>query len=385
MKILISCGEPSGDMYAGALAREIRALDRSADIFGMGGNWFHEGGGRLEVDYRGLSVTGLSEALGVIPRSLMLYRRLVKLAKAERPDVFVPIDFPDFNFRLANTFKRLGIPVVYYVCPQVWAWRRSRLISIKRFATQALVIFKFEEEIYREVGVPVQFVGHPLIDICQLEPRRDVIHRAINFDPTKPTVALFPGSRPNEVRAILPDLVKAASLIALRLPGVQFLIARAPNLDDNIFDSLSDLSDRSHAVAIFEGRSEEVLSSCDVVVTASGTATVQTAIHGRPMVIVYRLSPLTYRLVRKFIHVDTVGMVNLIAGEKFFPELIQDEFTPSAVADEVLKFFENNTYSQEAREKLKQLRVTLGKPGASRRAAEAILSVAKAKKCDSTV
>lgn len=376
MKVLISCGEPSGDMYAGALAREIHALDRSADVFGMGGNWFHEGGGRLEADYRGLAVTGLSEALRVIPRSLTLYHRLVKLAKAERPDVFVPIDFPDFNFRLASTLKRLGIPVVYYVCPQVWAWRRRRLFSIKRFAAQALVIFKFEEELYREAGIPVQFVGHPLIDICKPEPIRDVIHRAINFDPTKPTVALFPGSRQNEVRAILPDLVKAASLIALRLPGVQFLIARAPNLADDIFNSLADLLELPHTVAVFEARSEEVLSSCDVVVTASGTATVQTAIHGRPMVIVYRLSPLTYRLIRKFVHVDAIGMVNLIAGEKVSPELIQDEFTPSAVAAEVLKFFENDSYVEHTRSKLKQVCMQLGTPGASRRAAEAVVAAA---------
>ena len=167
MKVLISCGEPSGDLYAGALAREIRSLDPSARIFGLGGERLREGGGTLVEDYRGLTVTGLSEALAVLPRAFATYRRLVQLARTERPDVFVPIDFPDFNFRLAGTLHRVGIPVVYYVCPQVWAWRRGRLRSIKRFVDRALVIFPFEEAIYRQAGVQAEFVGHPLLELSE--------------------------------------------------------------------------------------------------------------------------------------------------------------------------------------------------------------------------
>ena len=330
MKILISCGEPSGDLYAGALTREIRSLDASARVFGLGGDHLREGGGELTEDYRGLTVTGLSEALSVLPRAFAIYRRLVRLARAERPDVFVPIDFPDFNFRLAAAVRRLGIPVVYYVCPQVWAWRRGRLRAIKRFARRALVIFPFEEAIYQRCGIPVEFVGHPLIELSKLGGSRNDFLCANGLDQAAPTVALLPGSRPNEVAAILPDLVRAAALIGQQVPTVQFLVARAPHLDDRLFDPLGDLSGAGRSIAIVETQTDDVLAASDVVVTASGTATVQTAIHGRPMVIVYRLSPLTYRVVQAFAHVDTVGMVNVIAGETVVPELIQDAFTPGS-------------------------------------------------------
>ena len=378
MKVLISCGEPSGDLYAGALAREIRSLDPSARIFGLGGERLREGGGTLVEDYRGLTVTGLSEALAVLPRAFATYRRLVQLARTERPDVFVPIDFPDFNFRLAGTLHRVGIPVVYYVCPQVWAWRRGRLRSIKRFVDRALVIFPFEEAIYRQAGVQAEFVGHPLLELSESGRPREEFLRASQLDPSAPTVALLPGSRPNEVRAILPDLVRAALLVHPMVPGVQFVVARAPHLEDRAFAPLADLINGGRPVAIVEAQTDDVLAASDVVVTASGTATVQTAIHGRPMVIVYRLSPLTYRLVRAFAHVDTAGMVNVIAGDTVVPELIQDAFTPQAVADEVVSFFRDPGRADRTRRALDDVRAKLGAPGASRRAAEVILDMARA-------
>ena len=378
MKVLISCGEPSGDLYAGALAREIRSLDPSARIFGLGGERLREGGGTLIEDYRGLTVTGLSEALTVLPRSFATYRRLVQLARTECPDVFVPIDFPELNLRLAGTLQRMGIPVVYYVCPQVWAWRRGRLRSIKRFADHALVIFPFEEAIYRQAGVQAEFVGHPLLELSESGRPRAEFLRASQLDPSAPTVALLPGSRPNEVRAILPDLVRAALLVHPRVSGVQFIVARAPHLEDRAFEPLADLANGGRPVAIVEAQTNDVLAASDVVVTASGTATVQTAIHGRPMVIVYRLSPLTYRLVRAFAHVDTAGMVNLIAGHTVVPELIQDAFTPQAVADEVVSFFRDPDRADRTRRALEDVRAKLGTPGASRRAAEVILDTARA-------
>ena len=377
MKVLISCGEPSGDVYAGALAREIRALDASARVYGLGGERLREGGGELIADYRGLTVTGLSEAVTVVPRSFAVYRRLVRLARAERPDVFVPVDFPELNFRLARALRRLGIPIVYYVCPQVWAWRQRRLRSIKQFVSRALVIFPFEEAIYREAGIPVEFVGHPLVGLSGRSRPRSEFLREGGLNPDAPTVALLPGSRPNEVRAILPDLVRAAQLIEAKVPGVQFLVARAPHLADHLFAPLAGLSEGAPSVAVVETQTDDVLASSDVVVTASGTATVQTAIHERPMVIVYRLSPFTYRLVRTFAHVDAAGMVNLIAGEMVVPELIQDAFTPTAVADEVVSFLGDPDRALRARLALRRVRAQLGTSGASRRAAEAVLAVGR--------
>ena len=376
MKILISCGEPSGDLYAGALTREIRALDASARVFGLGGERLRESGGEVVEDYRGLTVTGLSEAVAVLPRSYATYRRLVRLARDERPDVFVPVDFPDFNFRLAGALRRLGIPVVYYICPQVWAWRRGRLRTIKRIVERALVIFPFEEALYRNVGIPVEFVGHPLVDLTRTAQSRDVFLAVHGLASAAPTVAVLPGSRPNEVRAILPDLVRAARLVTREVPDVQYLVARAPHLDDQLFAPLDTLARDGRPAALVEAQTDDVLAASDVVVTASGTATVQTAIHGRPMVIVYRLSPLTYRLVRAFAHVDDAGMVNLIAGERVVPELIQNDFTPPAVAAEVVGFLRNPARAAAAGSSLARVRAKLGGPGASRRAALAILAAA---------
>ena len=334
----------------------------------------------LVADYRGLTVTGLSEALSVLPRSLAVYRRLVRMARDERPDVFVPIDFPDFNFRLAGALHRLGVPVVYYVCPQLWAWRRGRLRAMRRFVRRALVIFPFEAAIYREAGIPVEFVGHPLVELCQARETRADFLRAGGLDPAGPTVALLPGSRPNEVRAILPELVRSAPLIRRRVPAAQFLVARAPHLDDELFAPLGALSAAGVPLAVVESRTDDVLAASDVAVTASGTATVQAALHGLPLVIVYRLSPLTYRLVRTFAHVETVGMVNLIAGRRIVPELVQDALTAEAVRDEVVRFLLDAEAADRTRQALGQVRERLGGAGASGRAAAAVLETARAQR-----
>ena len=377
MRVLVSCGEPSGDLYAGALAGALRALEPAARVYGLGGPRFRAGGGEPVADYRGLTVTGLSEALAVLPRSFAVYRRLVRMARAERPDVFVPLDFPDFNFRLAGALHRLGVPVVYYVCPQVWAWRRGRLRAIRRFARRALVIFPFEAAIYREAGIPVEFVGHPLVELLRApQPRGDFL-RAHGLDPAAPTAALLPGSRPNEVRAILPELVRAAALVRRQAPRAQFLVARAPHLSDGLFAPLAELAATGAPLATVESRADDVLAAADVAVTASGTATVQAALHGCPMVIVYRLSALTYRVVRAFAQVDTVGMVNLIAGRRVAPELVQAAFTAPAVSAEVVRLLGGGPHATEARRALGAVRERLGAAGASRRAAAAVLAAAR--------
>ena len=375
-RVLIACGEPSGDLYAGALTREIRALDPASRVFGLGGERLREGGAELVADYRGLTVTGLSEALAVVPRSYATYRRLVARARVERPDVFVAVDFPEINFRVAAAMRRLGVPVVYYIGPQVWAWRRRRLRTMRRLVDLALVIFPFEAALYREARIPVRFVGHPLLELSAATEAREPLLRSLGLDPRAPTVALLPGSRPNELRAILPDVADAAAIVRRRLPGAQFVVARAPHLADDLLAPLGPLA-AAGAAAIVEGRADDVLAASDVVVTASGTATVQTAIHRRPMVIVYRLSALTYRVVRAFSHVRNAGMVNLIAGEQVVPELLQDALTPSAVADEVLRFLTDPALAERTRAALGRVREKLGAAGASRRSAEHVLAVAR--------
>jgi lipid-A-disaccharide synthase len=369
-RLLLSCGEPSGDLYAGALVRELHALDPSLSVAGLGGPQLAAAGGRVLVDYRGLAVTGLTEVLPKLSDLLAARKRLVAYARDERPDALVVIDYPDFNLRLARAVKKLGVRVIFYISPQIWAWRPGRLPTIKQLADCVLVIFPFEEAIYREGGVPVEFVGHPLIDLLPQTVTRTAFLQARGLTPQAKTVAVLPGSRTNEVRHILPDLLRACDAIAARVPDAQFVVARAPNLDDELF---RDVSRPGRRIAVVEGETDAVLASADVALTASGTATVQTALHDTPMVVVYRLSPLTYRLGRRFVKVDTFGMVNLIAGERIVPELIQDAFTPEAVANEAVSMLTDPDRARTIRAGLAGVRAKLGGSGASRRAAQAIV------------
>jgi len=375
MRIMISCGEASGDLYAGALTAELQAREPDAEIFGFGGQRLKAAGGTLIGDFAGFSVTGLTEAMRVVPRSFAMLRRLVDVARELRPHVFVAIDFPDFNFRLMAALRRLGIPIVYYVSPQLWAWRPGRMETMKTHVDRVLVIFPFEEALYRHAGIDAQFVGHPLVDLARAgQPRSTFLHER-GLVPDAPTVALLPGSRRNELERIVPVIVEALPLIRARVPGVQFVVACAPNLPDNLFAPLVDEESEADVVLVRD-RSDDVLAASDVVITASGTATIQCTLHEKPMVVVYRLSPLTYRLGKPFVHVDTYAMPNLVAGSRIVHELIQDDFTAERTAAEAVAFLTDRELYERTRQALRHVREQLGAPGASARAAEAVLQVA---------
>lgn len=372
---MISCGEPSGDLYAAALAEAIRAEEPAVAITGFGGDRLRAAGADLVADFSGLSVTGLVEAARVLPRTWAIYRRLVSRARTERPDVFVAVDFPDFNFTLARALKRLAIPVVYYISPQLWAWRPGRIHTMRRIADRVLVIFEFEEGIYREAGIPVEWVGHPLLDLTPALPPSDQLRADLGLPPGVPVVALLPGSRPNEVRQILPGLVSAAAVMRARMPAIEFVVARAPHLAGSLFAPLAGLD---RPALIVDGRADEVLAVADVALVASGTVTVQAALHACPMVVVYRLSPLTYRIGRPFVRVNTFAMANLVAGRAVVPERIQDDFVPDRVADDALALLTDQDAADRMRQGLREVRARLGEPGASARAARAVLAVARA-------
>jgi lipid-A-disaccharide synthase len=394
MRIMISCGEPSGDLYAGALAGELRRRAPGTEIVGLGGPQLRRAGANLTGEFSGLSVTGLTEAIRVLPRSYRMLRRLVSTARARRPDVFVAIDFPDFNFRLMAALKRLGIPVVYYISPQLWAWRPGRMETMKRLVDRVLVIFPFEEPLYESAGVPVHFVGHPLVDLARASQPREAFLRGYGLSLDAPTVALLPGSRPNELHRIAPGIAAALPLIRARVPDVQFVVACAPNLPEALFAPFVDvgrtlsgslggpdkvrptLSDKVRPTILVRNRTDDVLAAADMVITASGTATVQAALHERPMVVVYRLSPLTYRIGKPFVKVDTYAMANLVAGQRVVPELIQDDFTPQRVADEAVNLLTDRARYARTQAALRTVRERLGATGASGRAADAILEVA---------
>lgn len=376
-RVMVSCGEPSGDLYAGALARALREVDPATVVFGLGGERLAAAGARLTGDYRGISVTGLVEVVRLLPRTYAMFRRLVRAARDERPDVFVAIDFPDFNFRLAAAVRRLGIPVVYYISPQLWAWRPGRMRTLKRLASRVLVIFPFEVAIYEAAGVPVEFVGHPLVDLTPRLEATAEVRSSLGLAADDPTVALLPGSRANEVKRLLPVLLEAAVRLTAARPALQFVLARAPGLDDALFAPVTRARAAGVRLTAVESRTDAALAASDVVITASGTATMQTALHGKPMVIVYRLSPLTYRLGIRFVKVDTYGMVNLVAGRRIVPELIQDACTPEAVVAETERLLSDGAARTAVVSGLEEVRARLGGPGASRRAAEAVLRVAR--------
>lgn len=377
---MIACGEPSGDLYAGALVSALRQRMPGVDVFGLGGARLAAAGGRLVGDFRGLSVTGLTEAVRVLPRSLSMLRRLVEAARTTRPDVFVAIDFPDFNFRLMAALRRIGIPVVYYVSPQLWAWRPGRIRTMQRHVRQVLVIFPFEVPLYREAGVPVEFVGHPLVEIARPSRSRTDLLGGLGLAGDAPTLALLPGSRRNEVQRLVPVLAGALPRVHRYVPGLQVVVARAPNLPDALFEPLRRAARRSAGTPVplaeVEDATDDVLAASDVAITASGTATVQCALHGRPMVVVYRLSSLTYRLGRPLVRVETYAMANLVAGRRIVPELIQDACTPARVAEECVTLFVNPERHARMRDDLRDVRARLGAPGASGRAADAVLRVA---------
>jgi lipid-A-disaccharide synthase len=376
-RVMLSCGEPSGDLYAGALIRALQHQAPGTTTFGFGGANMAAAGASLVGDYHGLSVTGLTEAVSVIRRSWKMLDTLGAAAREQRPDVFVAIDFPDFNFRLLPVMHQLGIPIVYYISPQLWAWRAGRMRTLKQYVSKMLVIFPFEEPLYDDAGVPAEFVGHPLIDLAVAGRSREQTCADAGLDPTRPVVALLPGSRRNELRLLMPRLISAARLLASTMPSVQFLVARAPGLDDALFYPLKRLEVSAIPVGLLSGAADDVLSAADVVITASGTATVQTALHQRPMAIVYRVSPLTYRMLKPFMQVANFGMVNLIAGRPVVKELIQEKCTPEAIAAEARSLLMDRDRATRMRADLAEVVAKLGGSGASERAAAAVLAACR--------
>lgn len=374
-RVFLSCGEASGDLYAAALVRAMRARAPGLEVTGFGGPRLAAAGATLVGSFEGMTVTGLTEALFVLRRSYRMLQQLEAAARTDRPDVFVAIDFPDFNFRLLPRMRALGIPIVYYISPQLWAWRPKRIETIRRYVDKMLVIFPFEEAIYANAGVPVEFVGHPLIELARAEQPRDTFLAAHGFDPARPVLALLPGSRPNEIRHIWPTLYAALPAIKSAVPNVQFLVARAPGLDDALFSAGTSAIDS--VLRFATSAADDVLNAADVVITASGTATVQTALHEKPMVIVYRLSALTHAIARRLVGVTTFGMANLVAGHKVATELIQDAFTPEAVAVEAIALLTSPERAAAMTRELIEVKAKLGGHGATERAAEAILAAAR--------
>lgn len=376
--IMIVAGETSGDLHGAGLIRELGRLAPGTRITGMGGRRMVEAGLEPLDDGEGVFGTaGLVEVLSSLPRVLGALRGLKAAMAGDPPDIFVPVDFPDFNFRLARHARRLGVPVAYFISPQVWAWRRGRIRTLAGMVDRMLSIFPFEAEIFREGGIDTVFVGHPLLDVVGPEPtpeQRSEARQRLGIGSGETAVALLPGSRRNEVRRILPDVLEAMGRLGERRP-LRLLMVRAAHLETFAeMDRLIEAAGPECLEVFPEAELYPVMRAADAAVVASGTVTVETALHLLPMTVVYRVSPLTYLLGRRMVRLDHFAMVNLIAGREVSRELIQGDFTPAAVHGEVERLLRPDV-AAEAREGLREVRRRLGEPGAYRRTAEAVLDL----------
>ena len=377
MRLLVSCGEPSGDLYGAELIRHLRRELPGLSVFGLGGDRLEGEGARLTAHVRDVAVVGLVEVIRHLRRLRSVFRALIAEVERDPPDLAVLIDYAGFNLRLARALRRHGVPVVYYVSPQVWAWRRGRIRTIRANVARMLVLFPFEEDLYRRAGVPVTFVGHPLVDLVQPPADRGGLRRDLDLDPGRPLVAVLPGSRRQEVEYNLPPLAEAAVRLAARRPDLQFVLAAAPGIER---ESIEARHLRRAAAGAWRTGHYDVVGAADLALVASGTATVEAALLGTPMVVVYRLSPLTYALGRPFVRVPHYAMVNLVAGRRLVPELIQHGFTAAAVEAEALSLLENPERSAIMRAGLHEVRRLLGEPGASGRAAWAVIETLRSSK-----
>lgn len=374
-RILIITGEASGDLHGAHLAEAIAARDPSAQLVGIGGAGMRAAGvtmipGIPQLDVMGL--IGLSAVRFLIRRVLAVRRVL----KDERWDLVVLIDNPGLNFHFARVAKAAGLRVVYYIAPQLWAWRPGRMKRIQRHVDHVVVILPFEEELYRRAGVRCTFVGHPLLDSVAPSYDRSTLRAKHNLDASAPVVGLLPGSRVAEVSMLLPVLLETARRLAASDPKTQFLLAQASSIDDNLLHNL--LRPSPVSVVVAKDQSSEVMAASDVLLVASGTATLQAAVVGTPMVLLYKTTWPTYWLARWLVRVPWIGLVNLVAGRSIVPELIQDEATAEGVWRETRRLLTDRQAYDDMKKGLREVRQSLGEPGASRRAAEVVLAECRA-------
>jgi len=369
--LLLSAGEASGDLYAARLATALRAR-ADVSFFGMGGPHMRAAGVNVVADYTEVSVVGFSEVLRKLPALRRAMRRLLAEADLRRPPFSILTDFPSFHLRLARRLCRRGIRNIYYVCPQFWAWRPWRARLLRRRFVQALCIFPFEGQFYSQAGVPVKFVGHPLVGEMRASLSRRDFCGAHALDPGEPVVTLLPGSRYGEVDHHLPVLVEACRLIRLDEPSAQFVLAAAPGLGaEHLLAALPPLS----RFVLVQGQTSNALAAADVAILSSGTATVEAALLDVPMVVIYRLAPLSALLIKPFVRAPFFSMVNILAGRRVVSELIQRDFTPARVAEETLRLLHSPDAVQVMRSGLAEVRLRLGTPGAVERAADAIAAL----------
>ncbi len=372
-KILIIAGEASGDMHGANLVREAKRLDPSLAFSGVGSRQMREAGVRMLADASEISVVGGTEVLTHIRAIYRVYARLKAFLKMERPSLLILIDFPDFNIMLGKAAKKLGIPILYYISPQVWAWRKGRIKKIAALVRTVMVVLPFEVELYKKAGVDVRFVGHPLADVVKSDYSPEEARKQLGLDPQRRTVALLPGSRKKEITHLLPDMLAAGAILASKFADLQFVLPVAPTLDVEFVRGYVVKS--AVPVQVVDGRVYDALRASDAAMVTSGTATLETGLMEVPMVIVYRMSALSFAIGRLIIDVEHVGLVNIVAGKRVAPELLQDDATPENMAGAISGMLADPVKYRRVKNDLVRMKTQLGEGGASARAAAIVLEI----------
>ena len=387
-KILFVAGETSGDVHASLLAREIRQADPDMQLFAYGGNALAGEGVRLLVDLVSLSVMGGMEVIRKFWAIRKIFHGVLEFLDREKPDAVILVDYPGFNLRLAQECKRRGIGVVYYVSPQIWAWAPRRIKKIRSCVDLMLVIFPFEKDLYERAGVPVRYVGHPSVDRIPGLPSREAWLRSQRLNPCGKFIALLPGSRVMEVQKILPVFLETARILSKTAGGAgttAFLLPCAGNHVKEAIESIVRSIGTDLALHVVDGQALEAALSSDLALVASGTATLETALVGTPMLIVYKVNPFTYALARMLVRIPHIGLVNVLAGKGIAPEFLQHRAQGKLVAGEAMALWKDPARVAAVKEEFEKLRRSLGAPGASKRAAAAVMEWFTAKESHAPV
>ena len=375
-RVMIVASEASGDIHGAKLIKAVQELAPGTTFLGVGGKQMSAAGCEILVPGEELAVMGLIEVIGHLPVVWRSLRKLKNvLSSAQRPDALVLIDSPEFNLRLAKHAKNVGIPVLYYVSPQVWAWRSGRVRGIARVVDKLAAILPFEPECYRGLDIDVRYVGHPLLDEFRLTRSKQALLEDLQVEPDKVVVGLLPGSRRNELKYMLETLVQTAHQLLARKPDLHFLVPVASTL--NREEIASRFSAKLPVTFIEPAQASiyDVANACDAIASVSGTVTLQVALVGTPMVIFYKLSPISYVIGKLLVEVDHVGLANIVAGRRIVKELVQHEATPDALCDEIMRILLDPEYAQRIRTDLAGIQQDLGAPGCSGRVAEMLLEL----------
>ncbi len=375
--IILSAGEASGDLHGATMCRALRALDPGVRLIGMGGPRMAAAGVEILVDPTAHAAVGTSEAIGRVPGLYRAYKILVRRLREARPQAMVLIDFPEFNLRLAKQARRAGVPVVYFIPPQLWAWRRGRIRQMARRVTRVLAAFPFEKSLYEEAGVSVEFVGHPLLDVVPSDLDRMKARQRLGIGERQTLVGLLPGSRRQEVGRLLPPMLDAAARLAGGDDNRCFVIGLAGSVDRGLVTALLARASETGGppVEVVEGLTHEVMAAADVLLIASGTATLEAALLGAPMVVCYRVSRLTEAVARLLNRSPWISLPNIVAGRSAVPEILQDEVTGARLSSEAEHLLVDPVAANAQRAAFKEVRSRLGQPGVGARAARAVLKV----------